>query len=74
VWPLSQKDGLFRAILESTGGGHHEAILEAPGKTLGHPRADTLPGAARRISSLNQVGIRLIDGTLKGTGDITPTE
>jgi hypothetical protein len=70
VWRRSRKDGLFRAILGSIAGGHHDAVLETPGQTLGHPRADTLPGAAQRASSPNQVSFGLIDVALKGTGDI----
>jgi hypothetical protein len=58
----------------SNAGGHHEAVLEAPGQTLGHPRADTLPGAAQRASSSNQVGVGLIDVALTGTGCIPRNE
>jgi hypothetical protein len=60
VWRRSRKDGLFRAIMGSIAGGHHDVVLETPGQTLGHPRADTLPGAAQRASSSNQVGCGLM--------------
>jgi hypothetical protein len=70
VWCYSQNNRSFREILGSIAGGHHETILETPSQTLGHPRADTLPGAAQRASSPNQVGLGLIDVALKGTGYI----
>src|SRR6185503_17328777 len=50
VWRPSRKDGLFRAILVTIAGGHHDTILKTPGQTLGHPRADTQHGAAQPAS------------------------
>ena len=52
--------GCFERSLQSVAGDHHDAILKTPGQTLGHPRADTLPGAAQPTSPFNQAGRGLI--------------
>ena len=52
--------GCFERSLRSIAGGFYDAILETPGQTLGHARADTLPGAAQRGSRANQAGCGLI--------------